>query len=193
MPCRKRGFDSRWVLSPVEQRSARRSDKAEIVGSNPTGRTAMSLSLKRKRSSSLTLQAQTGDRRLRRALVEQRSARHVDIVEADGSNPSGSSDGLVVQRQRCLAHIQETGVRFPPRPLFGLLVQQEDAALARRRSGCDSLAVHCALELRYSTFDVRHSIFLGLFVEQKCRTSNVEYRMSNETCPGGERDIMPRS
>ena len=186
MPCRKRGFDSRWVLSPVEQRSARRSDKAEIVGSNPTGRTAMSLSLKRKRSSSLTLQAQTGDRRLRRALVEQRSARHVDIVETDGSNPSGSSDGLVVQRQRCLAHIQETGVRFPPRPLVkngdwlrpflsrtspgpmtgrclspffttssGLLVQQEDAALARRRSGCDSLAVHC--------------------------------------CPGGERDITSRS
>ena len=40
---------------------------------------------------------------------------------------------------------------FDPRPDLcnGLLVEQYDAALARRRSGCDSLAVH------YPEFDSR--------------------------------------
>ena len=67
------------------------------------------------------------------------------MIDCGFDSHSGYCPDPVVQRRRLLAHIQATMVRVHPGSLDdGLLVQGNDAGSARRKSGFNSPAVHCA-------------------------------------------------
>ncbi len=128
--------------SPVEQRSARRSDTAEAVGSNPTGRIGGSRgaawSARHPDNGTVRQCGRAAELKPWRVSVR---IRPVLMLGPSSFVLCPVSRELLFQVREPDQQTKDKGPRTKDQ--LGLLVQQEDAALARRRSGCNSPAVHC--------------------------------------------------